>query len=251
MTRQSAFSLAILDPGMPGPEGLSDPQGRPAGRRFDVYRNNVTVALREALETGFPVLRKLLGAEYFGALATEYLRKHPPSSPLMMVYGEEMPEFLADFPPVSHLPYLPDVARLEIALRQSYHAEDAPAFAASAFASLPPAELELVRLHLAPSTRLLRSPWPLYGLWAYNTIDGAPKPQMRHEDVLVTRPAFDPTPQLLPPGAAVFIEVLSTGKTLETAADAAANATDGFDLTTALGTLLSSGALTRFTTKEL
>ena len=55
------FSVALLDPTQPVPEGLFDGDERPAGRRFDVYRNNVVVSLGEAILTGFPILTKLLG----------------------------------------------------------------------------------------------------------------------------------------------------------------------------------------------
>ena len=53
MSDQSAFAAALMDPTQPAPEGLRDPFGGPAGKRFDVYRNNVAVSLTEALETGF------------------------------------------------------------------------------------------------------------------------------------------------------------------------------------------------------
>jgi hypothetical protein len=122
---QQEFRTALLDPEHPVPSGLTDPQGRPAGRRFNVYRNNVSVSLTEALRQAFPVVQKLVGEEFFTAMAQEHLRAHPPASPLMMFYGEAMPAFLSAFPPVAHLPYLADVARLELALRASYHAPDA------------------------------------------------------------------------------------------------------------------------------
>ena len=43
MTGQTAFTTALLDHAIPAPAGLTNPFGGPAGKRFDVYRNNVAV----------------------------------------------------------------------------------------------------------------------------------------------------------------------------------------------------------------
>ena len=98
---QTAFRKGLLDPGLPAPEGLQNPDGAQATKRFDVYRNNVAVSLSDALEAAFPVVRKLVGDEFFRAMAGVYLRKFPPSSPLMMFYGEHLPQFLKRFEPTN------------------------------------------------------------------------------------------------------------------------------------------------------
>ena len=92
---QSAFRAALLDPDRPVPPGVTDPEGRPAGSRFDVYRNNVTASLTEALRQAFPVIRKLVGEEFFTAMVIAHVRAHPPRSPMLMLYGADMPGFLA------------------------------------------------------------------------------------------------------------------------------------------------------------
>lgn len=244
MPGQTDFTAALFDAARPVPEGLVDPDGRPAGRRFDVYRNNVAVSLTEALETGFPVLRKLLGEANFKGLAGLFLRAHPPGSPRLMHYGAEMPGFLEGLPQLAHLPYLPDVARLELALRESYHAADAVPVDPSALAALPPERLGDVRLGLAPAVRVLSSRWPVHGIWRRNTDAGAPKPEMRPEDVLVARPEYDPVPVLLPPGGAAFLRALGAGHTVARALDVTADYPD-FDLTATLSALLSGAAITR------
>ena len=121
---QSDFIKAVFDAELDTPEGLCNPEGTPATKRFSVYRNNVAASLTEALEVTFPTVQKLVGEAFFKAMAGVFLRQHPPDSPLLMQYGTKMPDFLARFEPVIHLGYLPDVARIELALTQSYHGAD-------------------------------------------------------------------------------------------------------------------------------
>ena len=242
---QTAFRSALLDPDEGRPQGLTDGAGRPAGRRFDVYRNNVAVSLSEALETAFPVIRKLVGADNFKLLAAAFLRKHPPTSPLMMFYGGEMPDFLGEFGPTSGTGYLPDVARLELLIRESYHAEDADPIDPTALQALTPDELTAATLHLSPAARLLQSRWPVFAIWRFNMEDEAPKPEMAAEDVLVVRPEMDPFPRLLPPGAATFISALKSGETFGTAMDKAANQHESFDLSQVLTLLIETQVITK------
>ena len=239
---QDHFTEALLTPDAAIPEGLTDPEGRPAGRRFNVYRNNVAVSLTEALETAFPVIRKLVGEANFRTLAGTYLRQHPPRSPLMMFYGEDMPAFLEGFPPVASLGYLPDVARLELAIRRAYHAADAAPLDPARLQALSPEELMAARFRLAPATRVIRSPWPIHAIWRFNMEPGAPKPSAVAEDVLVHRAEFDPDLSVLGPGAASFVLALAGGQTLGEAVEAAG--TPEFDLASALGLLLGTGTLT-------
>lgn len=240
---QTDFRTAILDARVAAPAGLIDPDGRPAGKRFDVYRNNVAVSLTEALKTAFPVIHKLLGEENFAGIAGIFLRRYPPTSPLLMFYGAEFPDFLAGFEPVQHLGYLADVARLELALRHSYHAADATPVAPQAFQDLTPQALMEARLRLAPAVQLLRSDWPIHAIWQFNQPQGGPKPQMRAESILITRPEFDPAPTLLPPGGGAFVAALMAAEPLGAAVEAASNDTPDFDLTATLGLLIGGGAI--------
>ncbi|MFW8634081.1 DNA-binding domain-containing protein [Cribrihabitans pelagius] len=241
---QSQFTRALMDPGQSVPEGLQDHLARPAGRRFDVYRNNVTVSLCEALHSAFPVIAKLLGKENMDGIARLYLRAHPPASPLMMFYGAEFPAFLEAMPQLAHLGYLGDVARLELALRRAYHARDAIPIAPETLGAMAPETLMAATLEFAPAVQLLRSSWPLHAIWRYNSEAGAPKPQAGGQDVLVTRPEFDPAPALLPPGGGAWIGALTAGESLGAALDHAAEDTPGFDLGATLALLLQGGAIT-------
>jgi hypothetical protein len=241
MSSQSAFRAALLDAALPEPEGLSDGAEGPAGARFSVYRNNVVVSLKEAMRSAFPLVAKLLGPENFDRLSGLFVRAHPPTSPLMMHYGAAFPAYLERFEPLRHLGYLPDCARLDLALRQSYHAADSTPLDPALLAGGD--SLEALRLDLAPSSLVIRSAWPLFDLWAYNMRPGYPKPQAQAQDVLVTRPDFDPVPHPLPPGAATWLARLAAGTPFGQAAAEAAEACHGFDLAQALTLALQTRAL--------
>lgn len=240
---QADFTRSILDPNLPPPCGLSNPGGTQARKRFDVYRNNVAVSLTEALETAFPVIRRLLGNDNFKAASGVYLRMHPPKSPLMMHYGEEMPSFLENFEPVKHLQYLPDVARLELALRHAYHAADAPPLAPETLQALPAERLMASRMELAPAVRLIRSRWPIHGIWRYNMEDGASKPENRGENVLVARPEFDPQLTTLIPGGGTFVAAIMSGARFGAALETVTEQVPDFDLTKLIGTLIGNAAI--------
>ncbi len=243
---QTAFHAALLDAAQPVPDGLLDAGAQPAGRRFSVYRNNVAVSLTEAMHQAFPVITKLLGQQNMDGLAGIFLRQHPPSSPLMMFYGDEFPDFLSGMEQLSHLGYLPDVARLELALRRAYHAADSRSIGPEALA-IPPEDLMQTKLSLAPAVRVVSSDWPIFSIWQFNSQSDAPKPEPGAQDVLVTRPEFDPAPNLLPAGGAAWIALIQKGQTIGQAFEATVAETPKFDLGTTLALLLQGGALTSVT----
>ncbi|MEE4120452.1 MAG: DNA-binding domain-containing protein [Paracoccaceae bacterium] len=237
---QGAFRTALLDPGAPVPDGLTDPAGRPAGRRFDVYRNNVVASLAAALETGFPAVRALVGHDRFRALAIAHARAHPPRTPLMMHAGADLPAFLeaAGFGVA-----LADVARLELAVRESYHAADAAPIDSTALGRVPPASLGGLRLRLAPALRLVASAHPVVSL-RRAALEGDPEAEDCPETALVTRPGFDPVVTALAPAEGAFVAALAAGVPLGEAAARAAGHDPAFTPTAALSALLSGGAIT-------
>ena len=237
--RIARFVPALLDPEAAVPEGLVDVAGRAAGKRFDVYRNNVVVSLTEALAVGFPVIAKLVGDAFFAAMAGVYIRAHPPRSPVLAIFGDDFPAFLDGFAPVAHLPYLADTARLEYALREAYHAADAKPVAPE---RLQDPQLLGARLTLAPATRLVMSPYPVHAIWRANTEAGAPPASGGAEAVLVTRPDWDPRPVNVTPDGALFISALLAGETFAGALEAAS---DELDLAGLLTLLIDTKSIIR------
>ena len=71
----------------------------------------------------------------------------------MMLYGEQMPGFLESFKPVQKYPYLPDIARLELALVQSYQDADSTSVESGGLEAMPPEQLIKSVPILAPRVR--------------------------------------------------------------------------------------------------
>lgn len=234
---QTIFAKAVLNPDAPVPEGVIDPDGNPTPKRFAVYRNNVAVSLTEALEQAFPALQSLIGPTRFKALAGLYLRAHPPRDPRMMVYGDGMADFLPQVTQLAAYPYLADVARLEQAIRESYHAADAAPLDPARLASLPPEAIADTRLLFAPAVRLVSSPYPALSIRARALDPEAPKPTKGAQSILVTRPEFDPVPHLIDQDQAHAIAALMNGAPL-------GEALASTDPNALLALLLGSAALT-------
>lgn len=247
MFAETQFADALIDPSRAIPEALAAVGETRLARRFAVYRNNVAVALIEALETRFPASQRVVGPDFFAHLARSYIAANLPRSPLMGRYGDDFPEHMTDFPGLEELAYLADVARIEAARTRAYHAADAEPLGAEAFAALDADALERVTVELHPSAEVVRSTHPVVAIWTMNAGDAEPRPIERWEaeDALVCRPAMEVLVRRLPPGGADFFDALKRGATLGDAADAAASATDDFDLTQTLVALIELGLAVR------
>ena len=247
ITSQSEFRAAVFDPDMAVPQSLTDGDNQPAGKRFNVYRNNVVVSLKDALAESFPVIEKFIGAQNFGSLAGLFVHSNPPSDPRMMLYGAEFPTFLENFQPLAHLGYLADVARLELAQRRCYHAADTTPIDPSIFSTMPPDILGTTKASFAPAMHIVRSSWPILDIWHFNMTDSAPQPGPNGQDVLIGRAEFDPSMHVLPQGGADLITLLQNETSLGDALETVEQSHKNFDFSALLGTLLQTGALTGLT----
>lgn len=244
---QSRFAAALLDTGRAMPAGLKSPFRAAPVKRFNVYRNNVYANLTSVLRDRFPVVARLVGEEFFAATARAFVQEHPPGSPVLMRYGGKFPAFLDRFEPAAGLPYLGDVARLEWAWSEAYHAGDADPFDPAALAAFAPEDAERLVLDLHPSLRVVCSQWPVVTIWSANIAEdepGAIDPGAGGEAALVIRPALDVLVHRLPEGGANFLEALARGRTLGEAAGAGAAAWGDFDFQGNLTALLQCGAVT-------
>ena len=246
---QERFRRALLDPALPVPAGVTSHTMKLPPRRFAVYRNNVTMGLVNALASRFPAAKAIVGSEFFDGMASLFVRAHPPRSPVLMDYGDELPVFVESFEPAAGVPYLPDVLRLEIARSQAYHAADAEPAGVEALQAIDAERLGEAKVDFHPAARLMRSPWPVATIHAMNTggQETSPIEDWRGEDILVTRPRLEVLTTLLPPGGFVFLAALQRGQGLGAAIEEAAGQEPTFEPGPALAGLIAHGAALRFT----
>lgn len=246
---QRDFAQSVLDADRAVPDCVTSHTARRPKRRFDVYRNNVYVSLIDVLGGRFPVVLRLVGEDFFRAVARCYVEADPPRSPVLMAYGAGFPSFLETFEPARDLPYLPDVARLEWAWNVAYHAADAEPVEADALAGVGPEDIPHLTFEFLPSLELVRSPYPIVAIWETNTADDEVEPvdlAAGGEDALVIRPDLEVDVRRLPEGAFVFISALKDGMQLAEAFERARAETAKFDLQANIAGLVGSGAIAGF-----
>ncbi|HEV1999394.1 MAG TPA: DNA-binding domain-containing protein [Xanthobacteraceae bacterium] len=249
---QASFAAALLDVGKPVPEGVTSHTADRPARRFAVYRNNVVAGLVKALGNRFPAVSRIVGEEFFNAMARLFVAAHPPRSPLLMTYGDDFSDFIAGFEPAAELPYLADVARLEAARTRAYHAANAEPVDPNLLRNIAAEALGGMRFVLHPSVEAVRSHHPIVTIWAMNAGEAklGPIEDWRPEDALIARPRLEVEVRSLPAGGAAFLAVLLTGGTLAEAVEAAAAEDADFDLAANLAGLIGAGLVIGFSTAE-
>jgi len=239
----AGFVPGLLDPARTTPALVAGPNGKGADKRFNVYRNNVTASLIDALAAVFPATMRITGETFFRAMARFHIRETPPTSPLLFEYGRDFPDFVERYEHAQSTPWLADVSRIERAWLDAYHAADVAVLQPGVLASIPPERLGDLVFDVHPATRIVRSAYPAVTIFSANRasdpvgrIDAATA-----ESALVTRPMLDVEVRRLPPGADIFLAYLVAGEPLGKAAATSSARCPEFDLATAIRTLLEAG----------
>jgi hypothetical protein len=237
----AAFAAALT--GGPPPPFLTARAPEEVTRRLSVYRNNVATGLSKALATRFPVIQRLVGDEFFAAMARLFAETHRPQGPVLFTWGDTFPAFLETFPPLVNWPWMADVARIEYARGVAFHAADARPIDPAHLASADPAAL---RLTFHPSVMLLRLSHPAVSIWArHQSGNGQLAAGSGPETALILRdPTFAVHVRALDAGDAALIAALMDGATLASAALVAQTAAPGHDPQPILVDLMRLGAIT-------
>ena len=240
---QDGFVQALWAPHDEAPTHLSALVDQPG---FAVYRNTVLKGCIDALQANYPAVLRLVGEEWFRAVAALYVRARPPGDARLLLYGAGFADFLRDFPPAADLPYLRGVAMLDRFWTESHVAADSVALAPAALSGLPPEQLGKLALTPHPAARWA---WfegqPIYTLWRRNRDNGADSGDelvWAGEGALLTRPAGDVAWTELDAGGCAFLDACAAGRPLAHAANVALARQSRTDLAQLMAALLDAGA---------
>lgn len=207
---QRLFTAAIdatVDP--PAFTRLLTPAAGPtSAERIAIYRNNTLGGRARALSNVHPVCAMILGERCFGSLARRYAAERPSTDADLNLHGADFSHWLAPLTQpggkLEGLPYLPDLARLEWLWHAVYYAPDDSPFDVRGFAAAASQDPAGIRFALAASLRLLRSDYPIHGIWQAHRAGEAPgefplgdgdhlviwRPESRGEVTAVDQPVF-------------------------------------------------------------
>jgi uncharacterized protein (UPF0276 family) len=247
---QAAFGAALFDAGQ---DAALAPSLKGEPRRLGIYRGNLGAHWARALASTYPVLRQLVGDEFFDALARVHGRAHPSLDPDLSRFGALLPDFLEDFEPAATLPYLPDLARLEWLVHEAFHAPDAdPSAPAPRLDGLTPEAFEAARARLHPTLRLHASPYATPALWRAHVAPGAAFPsamaQAGHARVL--RPRWQVEVTSIDAAEHAALACLAAGGSFGAALDAAFALDEDFDVGARLAAWVREGVLLEVLVEE-
>jgi hypothetical protein len=221
-----------------------EPQS-PGALGFEIHARNSRLSLCMALEDAFSITRRLVGPDFFGAMAESFVTTHPPRHGWLSAYGEGFPEFIATYRPADVLPYLSHVAEIEWARVRAANLPDGPGLDLKGLAEVAPDILEGLHLSLHRAATLVCSPYPVFDIWQshqraadeqLSPIDLAKGGQ----NVLVSRPGtFAVGVALLGDGDSALVAALADCISFGAASQAAVLVDSNYDLGLRLGDLVA------------
>jgi len=219
-------------------------------RRVAIYRANMVASADKALSAAYPVVRQVVGDEFFHGLAREFLRGTPSTSGDLTAFGAAFAQFLAAFEHAQSLPYLPDLARLEWAVHRAYGAADAPDWDAGTLGAVEPGRQDAIRFRWSPGLAVVESTFPIVRIWTIHQAGYGGEFSVAwdlSDTALVARDGFAVTVAACGAGDAAFLNASLAGAALGDAATAALSRHPDFDLGALLGRALAARLICGFT----
>lgn len=208
-----AWSAELLDVVVAG--GTLD-----AAAALGVYRSGYVARLTEQLGETYATVWRVLGDEAFFALCGRYIAAHASTSYNLSDYGREFPACLESDVATVAEPYLPELARFELAFHDLFHEAAHSAVGAAALAAI--GDLAGVRLQIGSAVRLIACEYAVHELFRHRGESQAPAVALqRPQWMLLYKHGDDVMARELDAASFAALDALSRGLDVGAAIDAA------------------------------
>jgi hypothetical protein len=211
-----------------------------ARERVAIYANAYFYRLLDVFKEDFPATLAVLGDDQFHNLITGYLIEYPPSEPSIMHAGRSLSDFLRGHPLVERFPFIADLATLERAQVEVFHAADAFPLTATDLSAIPPEQWPAILILRHPASRLLELGWSVTGiLRAVERQENWETPAAVTAHLLVSRCKAKVFYRELECDELAALRVAENGATFAALCEAVARETDRGDPAARISTLLT------------
>jgi len=247
---QRRFAMALLDGDAEAVAPFIRGAGLEPARRVAIYRNNCRETFLATLAAAYPVLKQLVGDDYFRQLVREYQERYPSRSGNLQHLGAALAGFLDRRFARTPFDYFTDVARLEWAYQEILVAAEHAPLDITRLGCVAESNWPELRFQLHPAVRLVRSDFPVLSIWSAHQA-GADVAGTRldagGESILLRRTDCDVEMHRLPRAEFAFLENLTRGATLTAATDDAISLDSTFEVAQTLQRLVGLAVLVDFT----
>jgi hypothetical protein len=178
----------------------------------------------------------------FDGVASDYWAECPPSSPVLALYGDCLPEWLGRQSWISEFPYLSDVARIDRNYIEALFSPDRQSLVMSQLHGM--SDWRGLRLALHPATRFDWLKTPAMSIWSAQReeIQGELEFDWVGEGVLITRPDLEVLATRLDREAHHLLSGIRAGASVGDAALATASLYPETDMGSLFTSLVNLGA---------
>lgn len=199
-----------------------------ARQRLGIYAEMYLLRMVESLADDYPTVRALLGEDDFRDLCRDYLTHQPSQSFTLEHAGHGLPDHVAKTDRLVPAALLRDVARLERAVNQSFHAAPSEVLAPAVIGQIPVEQWPALGFRMTSGVHLLALAYPANAIVQSNTRE-EPLPPLEPEPTwtAVWRKDYVVWRQSLSRAQYAVLDALQRGRTMAEAVEAAQGAWDG------------------------
>jgi len=208
--------------------------------RVNIYADAYFYRLLDCLYEEFPATFAVVGSDNFAALVRDYLLACPPTEPSIFYAGRYLDSFLRNHPLAKRWPFISELARLERAILDVFHAADTSTLSDEAMRAIPSEQWPAIKFETHPAVEILRNEWRVADvLCAVESGRGWSQPAHQKTAVLVWRQDAQVNYRDLEDMETKALALLSEGASFAAICEAIAALATGSDQVPLIGRLLA------------